>query len=76
MCGVEESGNKGKCTTNLCGVRPLEIGTSFEIIEGREVWHPMWKGKIDDGVNVQFIKTAANCIWENKKVSIYSASKN
>jgi len=70
MCGVEESGNKGKRTNDLCGVVPLESDAPFEIVEDREVWHPVWKGKIDDGVNAQFIKAAAERIWENEQVSI------
>ena len=70
MCRVEESGNKGKCTNDLCGVALLETGAPFEVVEDREVWHSMWKGKIDEGVNAQFIKAAANRIWENEQVSI------
>ena len=69
MCGVEESRNKGRRTKDLCGVAPLETGATFEIIEDREIWHPMWKGKIDDGVNAQFIKAAAGRIWDNEEVS-------
>ncbi len=71
MCGVEELGSRGKHTNDLCGVAPLETGASFEVVKGKEVWHLMWKGKIDNGVNVQFIKAAADHIWENKEVSIY-----
>jgi hypothetical protein len=71
MCGVEWSGNKTKRATDLCGVAPLESGASFEVVEDKEVWHPSWKGKIDDGVNAQFIKAAADRIWENEQVNIY-----
>ena len=48
MCGVEESGNKGKSTSSLCRVAPLEGGAPFENIEDREVWHLVWKGRIDN----------------------------
>ena len=75
MCRVEESENKGKHTDNLCEVALLKAGVPFKIIEDREVWHLMWKGKIDDGVNIQFIKMAATCIWQNEQVSIYILSK-
>jgi hypothetical protein len=75
MCGVEESGNKGKRTSDLCGVAPLDAGVPFEIVEDREVWHPVWKGKIDDGVNAQFIKMAATRIWDNEQVSICILSR-
>ena len=55
----------------LCGVAPLEIGVPFEVIKGQEIWHLVWKGKIDNDVNIQFIKVTVDCIWKNKKVSIY-----
>lgn len=71
MCGVEESACKVKHTNDLCTVALLEIGAPFEIIENREVWHPMWKEKIDNKVNTQFIKKATDRIWDNKQVSIY-----
>jgi hypothetical protein len=71
LCGVEESGNKGKRTDDLCNVAPLETGAPFEIVEGKEIWHPLWDGNIDDEVNAQFIKAAADRIWENEKVSIH-----
>ncbi len=62
---------QGKCTGELCVVALLETGTAYEIIEDREVWHPVWNGKINDAVNVQFIKALAEHIWENKQVSSY-----
>lgn len=71
MCGVEESGSKGKRTGDLCGVAPLETGAPFEAVEDKEIWHPVWNGKIDDVVNAQFIKAATDRIWENEQVSIY-----
>jgi hypothetical protein len=68
MCGVEESGHRGKRTDELCRVAPLESGAPFEIVEDKEVWHPVWEGKIDDGINAQFIKAAADRIWDNEEV--------
>ena len=35
----------------------------------------MWKGKIDDEINAQFIKAVADRIWENEKVSICIISR-
>jgi len=52
----------------------LETGAAYEIIEDWEVWHPVWNGKINDAVNVQFIKALAECIWENEQVSSYISS--
>ncbi len=34
----------------------------------------MWKGKINDDVNMQFIKVAVDHIWENEEVSNYILS--
>ena len=45
------SGNKSKCTDELCAVKPLKDDVAFEIVEGNEVWHPVWKGYINDKVN-------------------------
>jgi hypothetical protein len=74
MCGVEESGNKGKHTSELCEVTLLETGAAYEIVEDWEVWHPVWDKKIDDAVNVQFIKVVADCVWENEQVSSFISS--
>ena len=74
MCGVSNLGDKGKCTDDLCGVAPLETDAPFEIIEGTEIWHLIWEGRIDSKVNAQFVKAVANCIWENEQVSIYYMS--
>ena len=41
MCSVEMSGNKSKHTNELCAVKPLEDKKAFEIIEGKEIWHPV-----------------------------------
>jgi len=69
MCSVEMSGNKSKHTDELCTVKPLEDDVAFEIVESNEVWHPVWKGNINDKVNVLFIKNVIQHIWQNKKVS-------
>jgi hypothetical protein len=74
MCGVDETGNKGKCTNDLCGVEPLEGGAPFENVEEKKLWHPVWKGQIDDKVNALFIKTVAERIWNNEQVSSYILS--
>jgi hypothetical protein len=42
MCNVEMSGNKTQCTQELCAVKALENGAAFKVIDGREIWHPVW----------------------------------
>jgi hypothetical protein len=69
MCGVDMSGNKAKRTERLCAVEPLEDNLAFEVVDGRETWHPRWKDNIDDEVNVQFIKAVINRIQQNEDVS-------
>lgn len=70
MCGLETTGNKTGRTNDLCAVEPLEDGP-FERVGDRDVWHPNWGGKIDDDVNVQFIKSICDRIWQNEQVSIH-----
>jgi hypothetical protein len=70
MCGVEMTGNKSKRTDELCAVQPLEDEEAFQIVDGKEVWHPVWKGNIDDKVNALFVKNVIQRIWQNEKVSM------
>jgi len=69
MCSVEMSGNKTQCTQELCAVKPLENGAAFEVVDGREVWHPVWDAQVDHSINSQFLKSVIECIWNNEKVS-------
>ncbi len=42
MCDVEMGGNKTQRTQELCAVKPLEKGAAFEVVDGRNIWHPIW----------------------------------
>ncbi len=70
MCGLEMMGSKMSHINKLCAVEPLEDG-AFECAGDRDIWHPIWAGKIDDDVNAQFIKAIGDRIWQNEQVSIY-----
>ena len=70
MCGLETMGSKTRRINDLCAVEPLEDG-AFERAGDRDVWHPNWAGKIDDDVNMQFIKAVGERIWQNEQVSIH-----
>jgi hypothetical protein len=72
MCGVDMTGNKAKRTEQLCAVEPLEDDLAFELVNGKETWHPRWKDKIDDEINAQFIKAVINRIQQNEEVSVIS----
>ena len=69
MCGLEMIGRKTSRINDLCAVEPLKEG-AFERIGDRDIWHPIWAGKIDDDVNAQFIKAVGDRIWQNEQVSI------
>jgi hypothetical protein len=66
---MEMTGSKSKHTDELCAVKPLEDDTVFEIVDGMEVWHPIWKGYINDKVNALFVKNVVQHIWQNEQVS-------
>src|SRR5713101_5345064 len=70
MCGVEMSGSQSKHTEELCTAKPLKDDEAFEIVDGREIWHPVWKGNINNKINVLFIKNVIQHIWQNEKVSV------
>ena len=70
MCGVEMTGSKSKRTDELCAVKPLEDNATFKIVDSKEVWHPLWKGNIDDKVNALFVKNVVQRIWQNEQVSV------
>jgi hypothetical protein len=69
ICGVEMSGNKTQRTQKLCAVKPLENGAAFEVINGIEIWHPVWDARVDHIVNAQFLKSVVERIWNNEKVA-------
>ena len=46
--------------------------SNFELVDGKETWHPHWKDKINDEVNAQFIKVVINRIQQNEEVSLVS----
>ncbi|KAL4071113.1 hypothetical protein V8B97DRAFT_2024020 [Scleroderma yunnanense] len=42
--------------------------------EGTWIWHPDWLSKVNDEINVKFIKELAKCAFNNEKVS-YTAQR-
>ena len=73
MCGLEMTGTKTEHTLQLCSVKPLTNGDAFEVVDGKEIWHPNWAGSISDHVNMQFIQATINRIWQNEEVSHHSS---
>jgi hypothetical protein len=69
-CGLEMMGSKMRHINDLCAVELLEDG-AFKHAGDRDVWHPNWARKIDDNINMQFIKAIGEHIWQNEQVSIH-----
>jgi hypothetical protein len=65
-------GTRGNVLATCVGWHRWKLVHRLRPLKTREVWHPKWEGKINDGVNLQFIKVAADCIWENEQVSIFT----
>ena len=70
MCGVDSHGNKTHRVQELCAIRPLDNGATFELVNDKiEVWHPVWDARVDHEINSQFLKSVVGRIWENETVS-------
>jgi hypothetical protein len=69
FCNVEMGNNKTKRTEELCAVRPLEDGEPFRLVDGKEVWHPDWRGEVKDPGNSRFLVAVVGRIWQNETVS-------
>ena len=69
LCDVEMGNDKTRRTKELCAVRPLEGGEPSRDIDGKEVWHPDWRGEVKDLGNSRFLAAIVERIWQNEKVS-------
>ena len=54
LCGVDKNDETGKRTEELLAIEPLQDGAGFHLEGDREIWHPAWRGNVNDKVNVQF----------------------
>ena len=65
----------------LCGVdsddaerynklKPLASGEAVEVVEERNVWHPIPGNRVDDPVNRKFIREVVDRVMDDEKVSI------
>ena len=68
LCGVELSSDKTKRIEDLCALEPLPTGDAFEDVDGRDIWHPLWKKPVDSPVNGQFISAVTDRILVNEEV--------
>jgi len=68
MCGVEARKSRTKRTAEMCAVQPLADGATSEVVNGKTIWHPIWDGQVDHGVNTEFLTSVADHIMDNEKV--------
>ncbi|KAG1742876.1 hypothetical protein EDB19DRAFT_1966398 [Suillus lakei] len=67
FCCINQALKRADRIKLLCEVEPLETGEPFELCEQKQVWHPNWKGHIDDEINAVFIQEIAMRLWNNEK---------
>jgi hypothetical protein len=70
LFNVEMGNNKTRHTKELCAIRLLEDEEPFRIVNGKEIWHPNWRGEVKDPRNSWFLAAVVEHIWQNEKVSI------
>ena len=68
LCGVESSSDKTKRIEDLCVVEPLPTEEAFETVDGRDIWHPLWKKPVNNVINGKFIGTVTNRVRDNEEV--------
>ncbi|KAL4075660.1 hypothetical protein J3A83DRAFT_4369885 [Scleroderma citrinum] len=69
FCGVDCDGTRKKCTVALAVVKPLGDKQLYKLTDkGMQIWHPDWLDKVDDEINMKFIKELAKCAFNNEKV--------
>ncbi|KIJ06434.1 hypothetical protein PAXINDRAFT_158730 [Paxillus involutus ATCC 200175] len=70
LCRIEQSLEKGQRALALGKIQPLENGKPYDVQvvgdKSRTIWHPNWKGSVDESLNVLFIKEIADKIWTNE----------
>ncbi|KAG1723041.1 hypothetical protein EDB19DRAFT_1916288 [Suillus lakei] len=67
FCCINQALKRADRIKLLCEVEPLETGEPFELCEQKQVWHPNWKGHVDDEINAVFIQEIAMRLWNNEK---------
>ncbi|KAG2066278.1 hypothetical protein BDR04DRAFT_1121307 [Suillus decipiens] len=67
LCGIDSALSHRKHAELLCAIKPLENDEACREVDGNEIWHPNWMGKIDDDVNARFIKAIIDHTWDNKE---------
>ncbi|KAI6043154.1 hypothetical protein EDC04DRAFT_2891156 [Pisolithus marmoratus] len=61
LCRIDCNARKKNCVAALAAVKPLNNQQPFELSsEATQIWHPNWLGKVDDNLNVKFLKESAN----------------
>ncbi|KAG2052104.1 hypothetical protein BDR06DRAFT_973282 [Suillus hirtellus] len=65
LCGIDSALSYRKHAELLCAIKPLENGEALGTLDGNEIWHPNWMGKINDDINAHFVKAVIDHTWDN-----------
>ncbi|KAG2053456.1 hypothetical protein BDR06DRAFT_972254 [Suillus hirtellus] len=67
LCHVNKTLKKSVHIKLLCEVEPLVTGKPYELCDQKQVWHPDWKGHVDDTVNAAYIQEIVMRLWDDEK---------
>ncbi|KAG1836049.1 hypothetical protein DFJ58DRAFT_626200, partial [Suillus subalutaceus] len=68
LCHVNKTLKKSVHIKLLCEVELLATGKPYELCDQKQVWHPDWKGHVDDTVNAAYIQEIVTRLWDDEKV--------
>ncbi|KAI6043721.1 hypothetical protein EDC04DRAFT_2890648 [Pisolithus marmoratus] len=72
LCGIDCDASKKNCIAALVAVKPLNNQQPFKLSsKATQIWHLNWLGKVDDNLNVKFLKEVADCMYNNEKVPLF-----
>ncbi|KAI6040804.1 hypothetical protein EDC04DRAFT_2893814 [Pisolithus marmoratus] len=69
LCGIDCDASKKNRIAALAAIKPLDNQQPFELSsKATQIWHPNWLGKVDDDLNMKFLKEVADCVYNNEKM--------
>ncbi|KAI6008961.1 hypothetical protein EDC04DRAFT_2610809 [Pisolithus marmoratus] len=72
LCRIDCDASKKNCVAALVAVKPLDNQQPFELSsKATQIWHLNWLSKVDDDLNVKFLKEVADCMYNNEKVPMF-----
>ncbi|KAI6041001.1 hypothetical protein EDC04DRAFT_2602043 [Pisolithus marmoratus] len=69
LCGIDCDASKKNRIAALAAIKPLDNQQPFELSnEATQIWHLNWLSKVDDNLNVKFLKEVGDCMYNNEKM--------